>query len=471
MPNDGRSKAPEASTTQAFAEADALAPATAATTSPPVERAAIPLADLPRPRRQTAWAVAAAVICLPAVLLLLWRYDSDRSTPPSYSQRTLRQFTFHGGLQREPAWSPDGQLVAYTSDVAGNSDIWIQSATDPRPVRLTSSPAEDSEPEWSPDGQAVAFRSERDGGGIYVIPRAGGSERRLTTFGYRPRWSPDGRLVLFSSSGHQGGASRLYLVPAVGGDPRQLRPDVLSAFSVIDAAWAPGGSRVSIWGRRAAGDATFVTVPVDRGDALTSALSPEVDQQIKSAQVSLGHFTWSRSGRHLFFEGTSERVRNIWRVTVDPRSLAWTSGPERLTTGAGQDTDITVSRDGSRMIFTTRVSRTRVWTFPFDPVRGTIKGDGQPLTSGGAGEQDVDAPVDGSKLVYSAVRGNRQELWERTLADGHERLLISTTEWRRTRPAGHRMACGWLTCAAGRIAQSNRTAPSPCCRPAAKSAC
>ena len=56
------------------------------------------------------------------------------------------------------------------------------------------------------------------------------------------------------------------------------------------------------------------------------------------------------------------------------------------------------------------------------------------MTSGGAAEQDAESPADGNKLVYSAQRGGRQEFWERTISDGHERLLLSTTGWNLTRP-------------------------------------
>ena len=89
-----------------------------------------------------------------------------RRAQPRTTQRGLRQFTFHGGLQRQATWSPDGRAVAYTSDAAGSSDIWVQPLTDAAAVRVTSSPAEDSQPNWSPDGQALVFRSERDGGGL-----------------------------------------------------------------------------------------------------------------------------------------------------------------------------------------------------------------------------------------------------------------------------------------------------------------
>src|SRR5262249_12465940 len=127
-------------------------------------------------------------------------------------------------------------------------------------------------------------------------------------------------------------------------------------------------------------------------------------------------------------------VHNLWRITVDPITLAWTDGPERLTTAAGEDADLALSQNGSQIVFTARVARTRLWSFPFDAANGQLTGTGQPVTSGGAGELDADAPHDGSKLVYRIVRGGRQELWERSISDGREHLLISSPGWFRTRP-------------------------------------
>src|SRR5262249_6435067 len=252
--------------------------------------------------------------------------------------------------------------------------------------------------------------------------------------GYRPKWSPDGALILFSSSGHEGGTPRLYVVARDGGTPRPLRADVLKEISAVNVAWRPDGTGVSIRGRLDRATWTFVTVPVRDGAAIAAAMAPDVEQQIKESGLALGRFVWSRSGRYLFFEGDAQNVRNLWRITVDPDTLAWIGGPDRLTTGAGQDTDIALSPDGRRLVFSARAARTRLWTFPFDAATGRLKGDGQPVTSGGAGEQDAEAPLDGSKLVYSVVRGSRQELWERTIADGRDRLLISTGGWSRVRP-------------------------------------
>jgi len=127
-------------------------------------------------------------------------------------------------------------------------------------------------------------------------------------------------------------------------------------------------------------------------------------------------------------------TRNLWRVTVDPRTGKWTDGPERLTTGAGEDTHVAVSPDGRRLIFTTTASRTRVWSFPFDAKNGRITGQPSPVTHGSTGEVDFDARADGSKVAYYAVRAGRSELWERSITDGHDRLLLSSLDWRFASP-------------------------------------
>ena len=389
----------------------------------------------PTPRRASAAAspsvILAAAFAFGIAIAVLYVFEF-RSAQNHMTQRGLRQFTFRGGLQREAAWSPDGQWVAYTSDAAGSSDIWIQRISDAQTARVSSSPAEDSQPSWSPDSQRLAFRSERDGGGIYIVGARGGPERRIAEFGYRPKWSPDGTLVLFASSGHFGGSTRIYLVGADGGTPRLLRPDVLSAVTIADAEWKPDGTGVSIWGR-AGGGWTFLTVPIDRGAPVVSSRDAALNRQIAGGQLTLGRFVWAPSRRYLFFEGLSEQVRNLWRVAVEPATGTWLSA-ERLTTGAGPDGDVTVSPDGMRLMFTARSARTRLWAYPFDALASRILGSAEPVTSGGGSEQDAESPADGTKLVYSATRGGRQEFWERSLADGRERLLLSSTGWNLTRP-------------------------------------
>jgi Tol biopolymer transport system component len=168
---------------------------------------------------------------------------------------------------------------------------------------------------------------------------------------------------------------------------------------------------------------------VDSGLTIVSSISPDVQGRLDAAGLTLGRFSWARSGRFIYFEGVSQGVRNLWRITIDPATLDWIGGPDRLTTGIAEDRDITISPDDARLVFSARALQTRLWSFPFNAVTGRLTGGGEPLTSGGAGEQDAEAVRDGSKLVYSATRGGRQELWERSLVERRDRLMLASNGW------------------------------------------
>ena len=364
---------------------------------------------------------------LPVWLLLR---PLDRTHDP---RRTLQRITYdEAALPRDAAWSPDGQWVVYASDRAGNADLWKQRLGDPDPVQLTTAETNESHPQWSPDGQSIVFRSERDGGGLYVMSAGGGAERIVSSFGYEPQWSPDGTQILFKRSVVLPDLPTQYVVGMDGTPPRPLRPDVLGQFSAVRAAWYPSGRRVSIWGTTRTGQVRFLTVPLETGNAISPEISTQVENNL--ASVSAGRFIWAASRRYIYFEGRAGDTQNIWRVTVDPVSEKWIDGPERLTTGAGQETNLALSPDGTRLVFTTTSSRTRLWAFPFDLTTGRITGQPAPITQGSTGEVDFDARADGSKLAYRTVRAGRSELWERSMAGGRERLLLASADSRFTKP-------------------------------------
>lgn len=94
----------------------------------------------------------------------------------------------------------------------------------------------DADPDWSPNGRLIAFTSDRGGGGIFVIRPDGSGMRRVFQGAARDvDWSPDGRSLAFVGRGG------LYIAPAVGGMPRLVVPG--SAVSL--PAWAPNGEEIA----------------------------------------------------------------------------------------------------------------------------------------------------------------------------------------------------------------------------------
>jgi Tol biopolymer transport system component len=262
-----------------------------------------------------------------------------------------------------------------------------------------------------------------------VAPAAGGAVRRLANVGFKPAWSPDGSKILAigSSLVQVRESPRVWLIDPGTGATREILAGLLPQFTWPHIAWHPDGARLSVWGNHVReGWSLWTTTIGDGTEAVRSPIAPTVQREIESIAVQLRSFAWAPSGRALYFEGASRGVTNVWRIAIDPGSLRWIAGPERLTTGAGQNRDLSLSADGRRLAFTIQNEQTRLWSLPFDPQRGVLTGASSPLTVQGVDASSPDVTRDGSRLAYRIVRGTRHELWSRSLADGRDHLLLSS---------------------------------------------
>ena len=398
------------------------------------------------------WTLILALVIVTAVLVaatvfVVHRGPEHPALPP---HRALTRLTFDAGLQFGVTWSPDGRSIAYSSDRGGKFDIWVQQVGGMTPVKVTSRPGHNWQPDWSPDGKWIAFRSEGEGGGLFVVPSLGGLERRITSFGYGPRWSPDGSQILFRSTHVQQFWNRLFVVGLDGTPPHEILTQFFGQLprQVRSVAWYPDGKHVSVWTSDIGPGHSldFWTVPLGGGEPLKSEFAPEAIEQLKSIYFPLGAagggFLWAPSGRAVYFEGTTRGVRNLWKATVDPRTLRWLS-LERLTTDPGPDTEFNISFDGKRIAFTACLQRIRIWSYKFDAVAGRISGDGQPVSPPGISAWMPDLSRDGKKLAFTAERAGKQELWEKSLKDGRETLLFADGDIREEphwSPDGRRLA-------------------------------
>ena len=116
---------------------------------------------------------------------------------------SVTRLTDHPEFDVNPAWSPDGRRIAFSSGRDGNAEVYVMNADGSDVTRLTDHPESDMNPAWSPDGRRIAFSSERDGNAeIYVMNADGSDVTRLTDrpdFKSGPVWSPDGQWIAFIS--------------------------------------------------------------------------------------------------------------------------------------------------------------------------------------------------------------------------------------------------------------------------------
>ncbi len=154
------------------------------------------------------------------------------------SKRSLTQITSGDYDDDQIAWSPDGKQLAFASnrstpdpDATYNVDIWVVAADNidkgAHLIQVTKSPGEDREPAWSPDGKWIAYTTRLDPAEfeygtkhLAVISATGGEAKVLTRSFDRmvtdPHFSPDGKTIYFVAD--DDGGLNLCSIPATGGD-------------------------------------------------------------------------------------------------------------------------------------------------------------------------------------------------------------------------------------------------------------
>ena len=147
------------------------------------------------------------------------------------------------GIQITPAWVPGKFELAATLSFSGDQEIYLLTGEGKIIKRLTNSRGIDVEPTWSPDGKQMAFVSKRSGTPqIYIKDVTSGRVRRLTfqgRYNTQPDWSPRGDKIAYSSM--DGGRIDIYTIAVDGSNRVKLTENQGDNEA---PSWSPDGSLI-----------------------------------------------------------------------------------------------------------------------------------------------------------------------------------------------------------------------------------
>jgi dipeptidyl aminopeptidase/acylaminoacyl peptidase len=166
------------------------------------------------------------------------------STYPFEPERLETRLTSSAVKSGDPAWTADGERLAFMSDRDGDPEIYVMNRDGTGQTRLTANPAWDLDPTWSPDGSRIAFTSTRDGNPeIYVMNADGTGQSRLTVdpaIDQQADWSPTGSRIAFEST--RDGNFELYAMNQDGSGQTRL---TFSPGGSQEASWSPDGGAIA----------------------------------------------------------------------------------------------------------------------------------------------------------------------------------------------------------------------------------
>jgi Tol biopolymer transport system component/DNA-binding winged helix-turn-helix (wHTH) protein len=382
-------------------------------------------------RRQIRLKIAAGVfvilvVALAAVVGYRWHRSRQQSSQGSVALTAL-PFTAFPGVATSPAFSPDGSRIAFAwnGDPAHGEkgfDLYVKVLGSETLLRLTQHSSESISPSWSPEGTQIAFqRLAGADSGIYVVPALGGPERKLrptriptTNFNWFSwynftliSWSPDGKWIAFADVAPGEERASIHLLSIETLETKQVPISPKCAGEGLPA-FSHNGEYLAYWcflGEN--GAAVLYSVPIRGGQPKT--ISPIL--------AFPNGLTWSADDEKLIYSryttGNGNLTSELGEVTV-------ANGLTKQPAFAGSAMQPTVSSRGDEFAYSSLSTSLNIWRRDLlHPESPAVE-----LMPSSRAQFDAQYSPDGRHIAFASLRSGMEGVWI-SADDGSNLVQIS----------------------------------------------
>jgi Tol biopolymer transport system component len=364
--------------------------------------------------RRPAVLLAFALVSVGGLVTLLGRL----ATGPHVEQKRV-PLTSEAGAKSYPAFSPDGQRIAYSARAAGKMDtfhLYVRTVAPDTPRQLTTGSGNDVGPAWSPDGNSLAFLRMDNGHAQYVVvPMGGGAERKVAEFSAAGdegqlspsvAWMNDGKSLVVVQAGDSQLPGLALVEIATGKVTRITNPAAGTEGDSCPAVSPDGAALAFVRSTGADGADIYLSDP--------AGANPP--RRLTFDDHGIRGIAWTPDSRDLLYASNRVGGWRVWRVP------AYGGSPRELPIAGQRAQYPAVSAAGNHMAFTDSPSVSAIWRATLGSSETAT--EDRPLIRTSGNESSAMYSPDGTKIADISDQTGADEIWVSD-AEGGNRVRVT----------------------------------------------